>query len=268
MFVTIFTPTYNRAYTLGRLYDSIRRQKGCEFEWVIVDDGSIDNTEELVRQWMEQDANPFDIRYFKQENSGKHVAWNKGLHEAKGDIFLPVDSDDRLVPSALQSVLRMVGTVSPSDKIIAVSGTRLFPGEKLTGGILQSRTSGYIDYSSIDRRSKGISGDLAEAFFSERLRLYPFPSFVDEKFVPEAVIFNRFSNDGFKIRGFSDPLYCCEYLEDGYTRNVDALLVSNWKGYSLYIKELLRSPVSAKAKLIPLCGYVYRSLLKALHIVR
>ncbi len=268
MLITIFTPTYNRAYTLGRLYDSIRGQKGCDFEWVIVDDGSTDSTEELVRQWIEQDENSFDIRYFKQANSGKHVAWNRGLREAKGEIFFPVDSDDYLTSNAVQSVLRMVNMVLPSDKVIAVSGTRLFPGGKITGGILQSKNLDYIDYSSIDRRSKGISGDLAEAFFSEKLRSYPFPSFAGEKFVPEAVVFNRFSNDGFKIRGFADPLYCCEYQEDGYTRNVDKLLVSNWKGYTLYIEELLKSPVGIRAKLIPLCGYAYRSLLRIFRIVR
>ena len=268
MFVTIFTPTYNRGYTLGRLHESIRAQKGCDFEWVIVDDGSTDNTEELVQHWQTQDADLFNIRYFKQANAGKHVAWNKGLQEAKGEIFFPVDSDDYLTPDALQCISRMVATVSPQDKIIAVSGTGSFPGGKLTGGVLHSSDCRYIDYSSIDRRSKGITGDLAEAFFTEKLRAYPFPSFDDEKFVPEAVIFNRFSNDGFLIRGFADPLYCCEYLDDGYTKNVNRLLIVNWKGYSLYIKELLKSPTSLKAKIIPLCGYMYRGLLKVLKIVR
>lgn len=268
MFVTIFTPTYNRAYTLGRLYDSIRKQKGCDFEWVIVDDGSTDNTKELVEKWQDQDANLFDIRYFKQSNSGKHVAWNRGLQEARGEIFFPVDSDDYLTPDALQCILSMVATTSSSDKLIAVSGVGLFPGNTLTGGVLQSMDCEFVDYSSIDRRSKGITGDLAEAFFTEKLRAYPFPFFNDEKFVPEAVIFNRFSNDGYLIRGFSDPLYCCEYLEDGYTRNVDKLLISNWKGYTLYVRELMKSPVSIKAKIIPFCGYIYRSLLRTFRIVR
>lgn len=268
MFVTIFTPTYNRGYTLERLHESILAQKGCDFEWVIVDDGSTDDTEEQVSQWRASSKDVFDIRYFKQANAGKHAAWNRGLREAKGDIFFPVDSDDYLTPCALQSISRMVATVSPQDKIIAVSGTRSFPGGKLTGGILHSSDCEYIDYSSIDRRSKGITGDLAEAFFTEKLKAYPFPVFDDEKFVPEAVIFNRFSNDGFLIRGFADPLYCCEYLDDGYTKNVNRLLVQNWKGYSLYIKELLKSHTDIKAKCIPFCGYVYRGILKAFKIVR
>ena len=269
MLITVFTPTYNRAYTLGRLYESLRAQQGCKFEWIIVDDGSTDDTEGLVAEWRKSSLDDFSIRYFKQVNSGKHVAWNKGLKEAEGSIFFPVDSDDYLTPFALRSIVGMVETVSPEDdKIIAVSGTRCFPGNKLTGGILQSTTARFIDYSSIDRRYKGIEGDLAEAFFTEKLREYPFPVYVDEKFVPEAVIFNRFSNDGLLIRGFRDPLYCCEYLEDGYTKNTDRLLIRNWKGYCLYVRELMKSPTSIRAKVVPFCGYCYRALLKLLGIVR
>ncbi|MEE0845046.1 MAG: glycosyltransferase family 2 protein [Eggerthellaceae bacterium] len=270
MLISIFTPTYNRAYTLGRLYDSIRTQVeyAGETEWIIVDDGSTDETADLVKKWIAENPSEMTIRYFHQKNAGKHAAWNKGLQEALGEIFFPVDSDDYLTPNALHSVEKMVGTVNGSDKIIAVSGTRMFPESKLTGGALLESSTEYIDYSSIDRRSKGISGDLAEAFFTEKLKAYPFPIFSDEHFVPEAVIFNRFSNDGYLIRGFRDPLYCCEYLPDGYTRNVNRLLIKNWKGYTLYIKELMKSPTSPKAKIIPLCGYLYRSLLRAFHIVK
>lgn len=267
MFITIFTPTYNRAYTLSRLYDSIKGQTGCKFEWVIVDDGSSDGTDELVRSWMDGDAPAFPIRLFRQENSGKHVAWNKGLSEARGDVFFPVDSDDYLVFGAIASIVKMVSTVGKDDaNIIAVSGVREFPGNALTGGLLQTTDKPYIDYSSIDRRSKGITGDLAEAFFTEKLRKYPFPTFAGEKFVPEAVVFNRFSNDGMLIRGFAQPLYHCEYLSDGYTKNTNRLLTVNWRGYSLYVEELMASKVGVRAKAVPFCGYVYRYLLKALHV--
>ena len=148
------------------------------------------------------------------------------------------------------------------------SGTRSFPEGKLTGGTIHKAEKGYIDYLSIDRRSKGISGDLAEVFYTEKLRKYPFPVFADERFVPEAVIFNRFSEDGMKLRGFPFPLYHCEYLSDGYTKNVDKLLIRNWKGYTLYLKELLRSSAGFRAKITPFCGYLYRWMLKTLRIVR
>lgn len=263
MLISIFTPTYNRAHTLERLYLSIKRQQRTDIEWIIIDDGSIDNTKELVDAWQNEGDRIFPIRYHRQNNSGKHVAWNKALEEASGKVFFPVDSDDYLTDDCLERILDMISTVdNDDDRIIAVSGVGSFPNDTLTGGILQTTNQAYIDYSSIDRRSKGISGDLAEAFFTEKLREYPFPVFPDERFVPEAVIFNRFSNDGMLIRGFAYPLYYCEYLPDGYTHNVDKLLITNWKGYTLYIKELISSPTGFKAKIIPICGYVYRWLLK------
>lgn len=262
--ITIFTPTYNRAYTLERLYQSIQAQSFHDAEWVIVDDGSTDNTCELVESWTTGDPLAIPIRYIRQQNGGKHVAWNTGLSAAEGDLFFPVDSDDYLTDNALESIRRMASTVNPNDKIIAVSGVRMFPGNKATGGILDSLNGGYIDYSSISRRSEGITGDLAEAFFTDKLRKYPFPVYPDERFVPEAVIFNRFSNDGYYIRGFADPLYNCKYLEDGYTKNTNRLLITNWKGYRLYVKELMASPVSIKAKAIPFCGFIYRCILKLL----
>lgn len=260
--ITIFTPTYNRAYTLERLFQSIERQPFHDAEWIIVDDGSTDHTHELVESWAKDYALDIPIRYIGQQNSGKHVAWNIGLAAAKGDVFFPVDSDDYLTDNALESIQRMVSTVNSDEKIIAVSGVRMFPGNKTTGGILDSLNGGFIDYSSISRRSEGITGDLAEAFFTDKLRKYPFPVYPDERFVPEAVIFNRFSNDGYLIRGFADPLYNCEYLEDGYTRNTNRLLITNWKGYCLYVKELMASSVNIKAKFIPLGGFIYRSILK------
>ncbi|MGQ9564843.1 MAG: glycosyltransferase family 2 protein, partial [Thermogutta sp.] len=94
---TVFTPTYNRAHTLSRTYESIRRQTIRDFEWVIVDDGSTDGTDELVQQW-QQECNDFPIRYFWQPNQHKKVAFNRGVREAKGQWFVPIDSDDELLP--------------------------------------------------------------------------------------------------------------------------------------------------------------------------
>lgn len=267
MLISIFTPTYNRGYILEKLYKSICIQRGCKFEWIIVDDGSSDDTEQLVQQWKKEAEAHFEIRYYRQGNSGKHVAWNKGLQEARGDLFFPVDSDDHLTENAVERISQMVATVD-EDNLIGVSGTRSFPGGKLTGGIIHEANDGFIDYLSIDRRSSGISGDLAEVFFTDKLRKYPFPVFPDERFVPEAVIFNRFSEDGYKLRGFPYPLYHCEYLSDGYTKNMDKLLIQNWKGYTLYYKELMKSSAKLKAKIIPFCGYIYRRTLRSLKLVR
>ena len=89
--ITVFTPTYNRAHLLSNLYQSLLQQKAEDFEWLVVDDGSTDGTEELVNQWIEEAA--FTIRYFKKENGGKHTAINKGVQLAEGDLFFIIDKN-------------------------------------------------------------------------------------------------------------------------------------------------------------------------------
>ena len=101
--ITLFTPTYNRAYTMTRLYNSIQRQTFRDFEWIIIDDGSTDNTESLVNSWT-NDNNDFEIRYFKVPNGGKCRATNKGVQLAQGEIFFTIDSDDYLTDDACEKI--------------------------------------------------------------------------------------------------------------------------------------------------------------------
>lgn len=97
---TVFTPTYNRAHTLQRVYDSLRAQTFRDFEWIVVDDGSTDDTLALVKRW-EAEAD-FDLRLIAQEHGGKHVATNRAVAAARGELFLTADSDDSFVPTALE----------------------------------------------------------------------------------------------------------------------------------------------------------------------
>jgi glycosyltransferase involved in cell wall biosynthesis len=97
---TVFTATHDRAHTLGRVRDSLAQQTFRDFEWLIVDDGSTDGTREQVTAWSAEAS--FPIRYVSQEHSGKHVAFNRGVREARGELFLSIDSDDALVPNALE----------------------------------------------------------------------------------------------------------------------------------------------------------------------
>ena len=101
--ITVFTPTYNRGYIIEKLYNSLVSQNYNEFEWLIVDDGSTDQTQELISNFITKGF--IDIRYFKQENGGKHRAINKGVKLAKGELFFIVDSDDYLSNNALDRVL-------------------------------------------------------------------------------------------------------------------------------------------------------------------
>lgn len=111
--VTVFTPTFNRAHLLPRVFECLRAQSYRDFEWLVVDDGSTDGTAELIRSWQEAGNSDFSIRYFWQENSSKKVAWNRGVREATGAFFVPLDDDDTMVPEAIQVLVDTWETIPP-----------------------------------------------------------------------------------------------------------------------------------------------------------
>jgi glycosyltransferase involved in cell wall biosynthesis len=100
MLFTVFTPVFNRRPTIHRVWDSLRAQTCRDFEWVVVDDGSTDGVDDTLRAYA-ADAE-FPVQLFRQENGGKHLAWNRGVAAARGELFVPADSDDAFVPEALE----------------------------------------------------------------------------------------------------------------------------------------------------------------------
>ena len=113
---TVFTPTYNRAHTLRRVYDSLCAQTLRDFEWIVIDDGSTDGTAELVANWVK--AADFPVRFFRQEHSGKHIAHNLAMREARGKFFLPLDSDDACAPRALERMAYHWNTIPDSERAL------------------------------------------------------------------------------------------------------------------------------------------------------
>ena len=104
MKITVFTPTYNRGYIIDNLFQSLKRQSYTDFEWIVIDDGSDDDTENMFQKFQSVD-NGFPIIYKKVNNGGKHRAINTGLNLAKGELFFIVDSDDYLTDSALERIV-------------------------------------------------------------------------------------------------------------------------------------------------------------------
>ena len=107
--LTIFTPTYNRADILNKAYKSLKRQTNKDFIWLVVDDGSIDNTEDVVKGWI--DENIIEIKYIKKENGGKHTAYNVAVENTSTElIMIALDSDDYLSDDAVEIILDTWGT--------------------------------------------------------------------------------------------------------------------------------------------------------------
>lgn len=239
--ITIFTPTYNRAYILPVLYESLKKQTCKNFEWLVIDDGSKDNTKELVNRWIETEEN-FNIRYYEQPNGGKHRAINYAVNLAYYDWFFIVDSDDYLKDNAIELVESWTTTINGKDDFAGVAGLKCYKNGELIGQTPKLSTDGYIDATNLERARFYLNGDKSEVYKTKILKKYPFPEFNDEKFIEEASVWIAIAADGYKIRWFNVPTIVCEYLEDGLTSasrfNTQAL--DNFNGYQyvakLYIK--------------------------------
>lgn len=233
--ITVFTPTYNRAYCLERLYNSLRDQTFTDFEWLVVDDGSTDNTEALVKSFVDN-GDAFEIRYVRTENGGKHRAINKGVRSAKGRLFFIVDSDDYLPPYSLKRIDEIEKSIPlyEKDYFAGVCGLKSLPSGKIVGTTFDGE---YIDISSIEQKKKGLYGDKAEIFYTNILSNYPFPEFEDEKFCTESIVWDRISKAGYKLRFFNQSIYSCEYLEDGLTNQGYSLYARNPKQWGLSIYQ-------------------------------
>lgn len=232
MRITVFTPTYNRAYILNNLYQSLRRQTCHDFEWLIVDDGSADDTEVLVQGWMAEE-NAFSIRYHKQENGGKHRAINKGLELAAGKLFFTVDSDDYLTDDAIEKVLRWEAELPAGGNYCGFAGNLgTAPGE--TPNRLFDAPC--FDGSALDRYGI-VDGERAMVFYTDIHRNYPYPQYPGEKFMTEAVTWNRMAHDGYKMRFYNDIIWIYEYQADGLTKAGNSIFQRNPYGYGLFLRE-------------------------------
>lgn len=236
MKITVFTPTYNRAYIIEKLYNSLLEQTFTDFEWIVVDDGSTDNTEELFEGIL-YNENLFEIRYLKVENGGKHRAINKGIEMASGEMFFIVDSDDYLPADALMQIANTERTIPEEQKsgFAGVCGIKAYTPEIWVGSTFHG--SEYLDITSLEREKYQISGDKAEVFYTDVLRKYPFPEFEGERFLSEAVVWDRIANDGYKLRFFNHPIYICDYLPDGLSANCGEHFEKSPRGYALYITQ-------------------------------
>lgn len=230
--ITLFTPTYNRAYILDTLYRSIQRQTFRDFEWLIVDDGSSDNTVGLIQKWM-ADGNDFPIRYYRQENGGKCRAINKGLDLAEGELFFTVDSDDYLTDDALEKVLQWEEELPNDRKYCGFAGNLGTTPNKTTNRIFEKA---YVDGTALDRYGI-VDGERAMVFYTNIHRNYPYPVFEGENFMTEAITWNRMAHDGYKMRFYNDIIWVFEYKEDGLTKAGSSIFLKNPRGYGMLLRE-------------------------------
>ena len=230
--LTIFTPTYNRAYKLPKLYQSLVQQTNQEFEWLIVDDGSTDDTQTLVEGW--QSEHKLSIRYVYQINGGKMRAHNKGVSLCQNELFLCVDSDDYLydehVVEAIYEKWNSIPDVT-KDTLSGILAPRHVTNFNLTDA---QKTLPDIDYSTVSDlyTVHNFKSDTALVFRTSVISAYPFPEIEGEKFITESYIYTQIDAH-YQFALLNKELIFCEYIADGYTSNWNKLFLKNPKGWKL-----------------------------------
>ncbi|AXV20063.1 glycosyltransferase family 2 protein [Aeromonas veronii] len=229
--ITIMTPTYNRAYVLPRLYDSLCQQTRQDFEWLVIDDGSTDGTAELIFDYRVK--SDFSINYYYKENGGKHRAINEGVVHATGDWIIIVDSDDLLTGDAVAKLYDVMNHIG--SEFVGMC----FRRTTLSGHIIGISDPAWIKSIVMQPIMAGhvLKGDLAYVFRTNVMRECPFPEFPGEKFVPELYIWNKIADIGKIVFYVDQVIYLCEYLPDGYTSNFKKNLRSNPCGFGLFYRD-------------------------------
>lgn len=202
---TVMTPTYNRAQVLQRVYESLCAQTCQDFEWIVVDDGSADNTRERVLAWQQESR--FPIHYLWQENQHKKTAFNLGVRHACGEWLVALDSDDTLEPDALEAMAQVHAGIPETDRgnFIGIIGLCARPDGSIVGDMFPSDV---FDATSLDLNFKyRITGEKFGCMRTHVLRQFPFPENIPG-FVPESLVWraiaragylNRFVNQVFRI---------------------------------------------------------------------
>lgn len=236
---TVFTPAYNRGYIIEQLYESLCRQTFRDFEWIVVDDGSTDNTEAVMAELMEKE-HFFKIIYEKQPNGGKHRAWNRGIDLASGELFYGCDSDDYLTDDALEVIDRIERSIPADQKagFAGVCGLKGYKNAEMVGTTFQETE--YMDMTHLDRIKHNVQGDKSEVIYTEVWKRYKYREFDGENFITEATSLNRMSADGLKMRYFNTVVKIVEYLPDGLSANSRERFIKNPKGWGLYIAQRIQ----------------------------
>lgn len=255
-FLTVFTPAYNRAYTLPRTYESMKQQRNTDFIWLIVDDGSTDNTAELVKQW-QRENNGFEIRYIYKENGGMHTAHNTAYENIDTELNTCVDSDDALAPDAVQIIFDEWQMVK--DKGYAgllgldseFNGTII--GKGFPEGLTATTLGGYY--------RNGGKGDKKLVLRTEVVREFPpYPVFEGERLVPLGSLYTMI-DEKYELAVVNQVLCLVEYLPDGSSNNMLRQYYRNPQGFRYSRLVALETPQPAKRRLTLHAHYVAESIL-------
>jgi glycosyltransferase involved in cell wall biosynthesis len=230
---TVVTATFNRAALLREAHQSLLAQPRPPFEWIVVDDGSTDDTRAVVAELIAD--SPFPVRYLWQENTGKHGALNAGVAEARGELIAILDSDDKIAPEALGLLWDAWQGIAPSERprFAGVAGHKARADGSVVGDRLPAPT---VDASMFELRTRyGVEGDKFEVFRREVLQAFPFPTDLG-RFVTEALVWNRISRS-YVHRWIDEVASIVDYRAGGLSDRSARLRADSWRAARLYYLE-------------------------------
>lgn len=255
-FLTVFTPTYNRANTLSRTYQSLYNQKCKDFVWLIVDDGSTDDTKELVKSWQEKE-NGFYIQYIYKENGGMHTAHNVAYENINTELNICIDSDDCMAENAVEIIWNVWEKVKNKGYAGLIGLDADMKGNIIGKGFFakqqETTLSGY--YAS------GGFGDKKLVYRTDIIKKYPpYPVFEGEKYVALAYKYRLIDQD-YKMAVLPEILCNVEYQADGSSGTMWKQYMKNPKGFAFWRKICMQYPESKKRKVIDCIHYCSSSFL-------
>lgn len=254
--LTIFTPAYNRAYTLHLGYEALKRQTCKDFVWLIVDDGSTDNTRELVQSWMNQD-NGFEIRYVYQENQGMHGAHNTAYRLIDTELNTCIDSDDYVPDDAVEKILRF-WKADGSDEVAGIIGLDSdfegnIIGTSFPEGMVRTTLGGFYAHCG--------KGDKKLVYRTEVIKKYPeYPIFEGEKYVSLGYKYQLIDQD-YELLTLNEVLVKVEYRPDGSSMNMYRQYIRNPKGFAFIRKTSMQLAPTFKRRFMEAIHYVAESII-------
>jgi glycosyltransferase involved in cell wall biosynthesis len=234
--LTVFTPTFNRAYCLEKCYKSLVNQTCHEFVWLIIDDGSTDQTKALVEKWKKEQK--IEINYVWQENQGMHGAHNTAYEMIDTELNVCIDSDDYMPEDAVEKIITFWKKYG-SDEVSGIIGLDSFTDNKIIGTeLLESlKRSTLFDLYY----KHGVTGDKKLVYRTELTKQFPYPIFKNEKYVGLAYKYYKLDQQ-YEMLLMNEVLCCVEYLPDGSSQNMLKQYRKNPRGFAFYRKELMKLP--------------------------
>ena len=234
--LTVFTPTFNRAYCLHNCYESLKRQTCKDFVWLIIDDGSMDGTNEIVKRWI--DEKNIEIHYYWQENQGMHGAHNTAYQLINTELNVCIDSDDYMSDDAVEKIVTFWNKYG-SDQVGGIIGLDFDTNNRIIG----TRLPDHIKQSRLfDLYNKhGVTGDKKLVYRTELTKHFPYPLFKNERYIGLNYKYNMLDKQ-YEMLLMNEVLCFVEYLSDGSSLNMLNQYRKNPKGFAFYRKEMMKLP--------------------------